>query len=434
VGGPTWQIEDHEILDRRYQTADRVQRAKERVRLGVLKVISSAYEIPMSPWGILTGVRPTKLVHNLLDRGLTPDKVKDLLTDVYAVSLERAGLIQEIAAWQRQFFHASPNQPVGIYIGIPFCPTRCTYCSFAAYPVATHGHLMAKFHEALCWEIEAVGRLLQRLGVHVESVYVGGGTPTTFRGKDLRVLLELARRWFVSHSTVEFTVEAGRPETVSQETSEILAEAGVNRVCVNPQTMNDATLRRVGRAHTAEDTQRAVELVRQAGIPIVNMDIILGLPGEELEDVEATLEAVGVLHPENLTVHSLAVKRASELRRNIRAAAIAQEQGQEMAGAAARYASEWGLSPYYLYRQRFILSDLENVGYAKPQTASVYNVQMMEERQTIISLGGGGITKLVSPDLTLVRLANPKCPATYAQQLKTSLPAKLWQIHRHLAV
>ena len=229
-------------------------------------------------------------------------------------------------------------------------------------------------------------------------------------------------------------MEAGRPETVSQETSEILAEAGVNRVCVNPQTMNDATLRRVGRAHTAEDTQRAVELVRQAGIPIVNMDIILGLPGEELEDVEATLEAVGVLHPENLTVHSLAVKRASELRRNIRAAAIAQEQGQEMAGAAARYASEWGLSPYYLYRQRFILSDLENVGYAKPQTASVYNVQMMEERQTIISLGGGGITKLVSPDLTLVRLANPKCPATYAQQLKTSLPAKLWQIHRHLAV
>ena len=168
MGGPTWQIEDHEILDRRYQTADRVQRAKERVRLGVLKVISSAYEIPMSPWGILTGVRPTKLVHNLLDRGLTPDKVKDLLTDVYAVSLERAGLIQEIAAWQRQFFHASPNQPVGIYIGIPFCPTRCTYCSFAAYPVVTTGTSWLSSMKR-CAGRYAVGRLLQRLGVHVRA-------------------------------------------------------------------------------------------------------------------------------------------------------------------------------------------------------------------------------------------------------------------------
>jgi oxygen-independent coproporphyrinogen-3 oxidase len=432
--GPTWQIEDGEILREVYGPGDRTQRVKERVRLGVLKVISSAYDLPMSPWGILTGVRPTKLIHNLLDRGLTHGEIRELLLTVYAVSPERVELVQKVANWQRRFFHSSPNQPVGVYIGIPFCPTRCTYCSFAAYPIGTHGHLMRGFHEALSFEIEAIGRLLKRLGVAVESVYVGGGTPTTFQGEELTALLALAREWFVSPSTVEFTVEAGRPETITPETSEILAEMGVNRVSVNPQTMHDATLKRVGRAHTAEDTRRAVELVRRAGIPVVNMDIILGLPGEGLADVEATLEAIGELRPENLTVHSLAMKRASELRKNIQDSAIAQEQGEAMAHAAARSAQAWGLNPYYLYRQRYILSDLENIGYARPHTASVYNVQMMEERQTIISLGGGGITKLVSPDLRLVRLANPKCPATYAQQLRTVLPAKLWHIHEHFAV
>lgn len=432
--GPTWETEDIEILRWGYQPADRVQRMKERARLGVLQVISSAYDLPMSPWGILTGVRPTKLIHNLLDRGFSRDEVTRLLLNVYGVAPERVELIVNIAQWQRQFFHASPNQPVGVYIGIPFCPTRCSYCSFAAYPIETHGHLMPKFHAALCTEIEGIGRLLRRLGVEVESVYVGGGTPTIFQGDDLRAILALARKWFVSPRTVEFTVEAGRPETITRETSEIFAELGVNRVSVNPQTMHDETLRRVGRAHTAEDTRKAVELVRRAGIPVINMDIILGLPGEELHHVEATLEAIRELRPDNLTVHSLAMKRASQLRKNIHDSAIAQEQGQAMAQAAARAAQEWGLAPYYLYRQRYILSDLENIGYARPQTASVYNVQMMEERQTIIALGGGGITKLVSPDLKLVRLANPKCPATYAQQLPTRLPAKLWQIHQHFAV
>lgn len=433
-GGPVWQISDDEILSPAYTNFHRAQRVKERVRLGVNSVLRTAYDLPLSPWGILVGVRPTKLVHNLVDQGFSPEHVDKLLRDVYAVSPERARLVLNIAEWQRQFFHASPNQPVGVYIGIPFCPTRCSYCSFASYPMKTHGHLMSQFFEALCWEIEAVGRLFRRLGVQVESVYFGGGTPTTFQGKELRTLLELARSWFVSDKTSEFTVEAGRPETILEETSQIMSDYGVNRVSVNPQSMNDATLRRVRRAHTAEDTIRAVERVRRAGIPIVNMDIILGLPGEDIADVEKTLQAIRELTPDNLTVHSLAVKRASELRKNLESLSIAQEQGEGMAQLSAQAARELGMEPYYLYRQRYILGDLENIGYARPGTASVYNVQMMEERQTIIALGGGGITKLVSPDLKLVRLANPKCPATYAQQLKTTMPAKLWQLEQHLAV
>lgn len=433
-GGPVWQIHDEEILEEYYQDFDRAQRVKERVRLGVLTVISQAYDLPLSPWGILSGVRPTKLVHNLIDRGFSFAKVEQLLAEVYAISPDKIRLVLDIARWQRQLLHPSPNQSVGVYIGIPFCPTRCSYCSFAAYPIGSHGHLMPQFYEALCYEIEAVGRLLRRRGIPVESVYFGGGTPTTFQGEELRTLLDLARRNFVTGETCEFTVEAGRPETISAETSEILAANGVNRVSVNPQTMSNATLKRVGRAHSAEDTYRAMAFVRGAGIPIVNMDIILGLPGEDLGDVQATLEAIAELKPENLTVHSLAVKRASELRKNIETLSIAQEQGEAMAHMAAQYALEWGLEPYYMYRQRYILGDLENIGYARPGAESVYNVQMMEERQTIIALGGGGITKLVSPDLRLTRIANPKCPATYAQQLKTTLPAKLWQFEQHFAV
>lgn len=433
-GWPAWRVSDDEILSPVYEEFHRTQRVKERVRLGVNVVLRTAYDIPMSPWGILVGVRPTKLVHNLFDQGFSANHVEYMLREVYAVSPERVELVMNTAKWQRQFFHASPNQPVGVYIGIPFCPTRCSYCSFASYPIGTHGHLIPKFFEALCWEIEAVGRLFRRLGVAVESIYFGGGTPTTFQGDQLRRLLDLSRRWFLSEVTSEFTVEAGRPETILEDTCRIMAENGVNRVSVNPQTMNDATLRRIRRAHTVDDTIKAVERVRRAGIPILNMDIILGLPGEDISHVEATLKAISELAPDNLTVHSLAVKRASELRKNLESMSIAQEQGEAMAQLSAQAARELGMEPYYLYRQRYILGDLENIGYARPGTASVYNVQMMEERQTIVALGGGGITKLVSPDLSLVRLANPKCPATYAQQLKTTMPAKLWQLEQHLAV
>ncbi len=434
LANQSWNYRDTEILDSRYDESDRERRAKERVRFGIHRLLEETFHLAPSPWGILTGVRPTKLVHSLLDRGFSTPEVSTLLNTVYGLSAEKIALILPVVNKQRSYFHPSPNQPVSIYLGIPFCPTRCSYCSFAAYPLGSHGHLLKGFLQALKVEIQEVGNLLHSLGVEVETVYLGGGTPTTVQGPDLAEMLHLIRKHLVTTSTTEFTVEAGRPETLSMETLCILKEAQVDRISINPQTMHQSTLERIGRQHSVEQVYTAYSLARQVGIPIINMDLILGLPGEKLEHVEETLSKIASLRPDNLTVHSLAIKRASRLKREARDVQIAQEEGEAMAAMAQDFASNLGMFPYYLYRQRYILGDLENIGYARPGLESRYNIQMMEERQTIIALGGGGITKLVDPDLSLVRLANPKCPATYSQQIRDGLETKIAQIGKHLLV
>lgn len=430
-GGAGWQFNDEEVFAPYYDEVDRQRRVKERVRLGVQRVLEQTYHLAPSPWGILTGVRPTKLVHSLMDRGFSREKLAQVLQDVYGLSPEKISLLLDVTARQRLFFHPSPNNPISIYVGIPFCPTRCSYCSFAAYPLGSHGHLLQGFLDALQLEIIAVGSLIRELGLEVETVYLGGGTPTTVQGDDLRRLLSLITEHLCTAQTRELTVEAGRPETLTLETLQILKNGGVERISINPQTMHDETLKAIGRAHSVSDVYIAFNLARQVGFPIINMDIILGLPGENVDHVRQTLEEIGSMGPDNLTVHSLALKRASSLRKSLENVQIAQEQGTIMVDLAREYALSWGMIPYYLYRQRHILGDLENIGYAKVGQDSIYNIQMMEERQTIIALGGGGITKLVAEDLSLVRQANPKCPATYSQQISTDLESKLTQIKNH---
>lgn len=431
-GCDVWSVADSEILDPRYDEVDRDRRVKERIRLGIRRVFEAAYDLSSSPWGILTGVRPSKLVHSLLDRGFSWEQIEGTLLDIYALSREKVDLLVDVAKSQRTFFHPSVNMPVGLYIGIPFCPTRCSYCSFAAYPLASHGHLLKEFLEALKMEIQGVGSLIRELNLEIESIYLGGGTPTSVAGQDLRELLHLIHNELFTTETKEYTVEAGRPETLSLDTLRALKDAGVQRISINPQTMHDETLGAIGRGHTVDDVRTAFALARQIDIPILNMDIILGLPGEQLGHVEETLRSIGTLGPDNLTVHSLAVKRASRLKKSLEEVKIAHTQGEAMVNLAREYALDWGMLPYYLYRQRHILGDLENIGYAKPGLSSIYNVQMMEERQTIIALGGGGITKLVFPDLSLIRQANPKCPATYSREIRESLGEKMDQIRRHL--
>ena len=427
--GQEWSVSDR-VKDG--DTQDRERRVKEWIRLGIHRVFQASYNLAPSPWGTLTGVRPTKLVHSLFDGGSSWHQIRKTLLEIYALSPEKADLLVDVAKRQRAFFHPGPNDPIGIYVGIPFCPTRCSYCSFAAYPLNSHGHLLKGFLSALKLEIEAVGDLLGELGLEVESIYLGGGTPTTITGTDLNKLLSLIRRKLFTSETTEYTVEAGRPETLSLETLGILKSAGVQRISINPQTMHDETLESVGRRHTVEDVHRAFTWARQVGIPIINMDIILGLPGEGLEHVEHTLREVGRLGPDNLTVHSLSLKRASRLKKSSDGVHIAHSQGEAMVNLARDSALSWGMTPYYLYRQRHILGGLENIGYARPDYASIYNVQMMEERQTIIALGGGGMTKLVFPDRSLIRKANPKCPATYSQHIKDRLVEKMDQIRRHI--
>ena len=431
---PPWHHFDAEINSPCYNKTDWANRVKERIRLGVKVVLCRAYSIPFSPWGILVGVRPTKLAHRLIDRGFSREQITSLLTDVYAVAESRQELLLDVVEKQRRFFLSDVNNPVSVYVGIPFCPTRCGYCSFAAYPLKTHGHLVGAFLEALHREITVLGQLLQEQGIKVQSVYIGGGTPTAITGSDLSRLLGLLNTCLKADECGEYTVEAGRPETLTPESLEILKAYGVQRICINPQTMNDRTLRLIGRAHTADQTREAFALAEKYRFRQINADLILGLPGEGLADFAYSLDEVLKLNPDHVTIHSLALKKASRFSQNLGRLELEQKLGEEMAQHARKRLGSFGMGPYYLYRQRYIFSDLENVGYAKAGAESVYNIQMMEERQTVIGVGACAITTLVSPDLKVVRHANPKCPATYARQLAVIIGAKKYQIEQHLSV
>lgn len=427
---------DYEISTGMYSDAERHQRMQERVKGMVHKLLSTGYGVDKRPWGILVGVRPTKLVHKYLDRSIPEDKIRFLLKDVYQVREDKVRLVLDVALRQRSFFSEDSARAVSVYVGIPFCPTRCRYCSFAAYPLTTHKHLVEGFFQALLAEIEAVGTILRDCGLSVQSWYIGGGTPTILTAGQLDTMITKLHQFVPTPTSGEFTVEAGRPDTITAKKLRVLKDLGVNRISINPQTMQQRTLDAVGRCHSVGQVVSAFEMARNVGFPIVNADLIIGLVGETAEDVADTLEQMGRLEPENLTVHSLAVKRASTWRSEAEHLAYPDRlEVEKMAALARRYATQHGLHPYYLYRQRYIVGDLENIGYAKPGTESVYNIQMMEERQTILALGGGGISKFIYGGDRVQRVPNPKCPATYAQSLRDLIAKKeaavaQWLSHR----
>lgn len=420
---------DREILDPVYSDGEREQRIGERVRLLVHKLIAESFDVAPSPWGILVGVRPTKIVHRYLDRGFGYERIASILREVYGIAPNKIQLLFEVVRRQRKFFHSSDGNelpPISIYVGIPFCPTRCRYCSFAAYPLGSHGHLLPGFFRALLEEIRRVGSFIRENQVPVETWYIGGGTPTVLTASELRLLLETMHQQ-LPEAPLEFTVEAGRPDTITLEKLAVLKELGVNRLSINPQTMHQKTLDAIGRDHTVSQVVEAFAMARRVGFSVVNADLILGLPGEGLAEVADTLTQIDALRPENLTIHTLAVKRAATWRASAASLQYPDEStAKEMVELARDYALERGLVPYYLYRHRYIVGDLENVGYALPGMESVYNIQMMEERQTVLAFGGGGISKFVrTKENSLVRHVNPKCPGTYTHQIENLIQEKL---------
>lgn len=425
---------DEEIALGPYPPSEWERRAKERVRLGVYSLVGRALSLPRSPWGTLVGVRPTKLVHRFLDKGAASETVRRQLADLYDISEDRLSLLLDVAHSQRVFFRSKPGNPVSIYVGVPFCPTRCRYCSFAAYPLTTHGHLVDGFVRTLLAEIEMVGDVLGELGISVESVYVGGGTPTSLEPEKLEMVLEAVNQRLAAKGCQEFTVEAGRPETLTPAVVSVLQRARVDRISINPQSMHQSSLDTIGRAHSVADVVDAFARCRQAGIPSINSDVILGLPGETLQDVNGTLEQLSALHPDALTVHALARKRASSWRSELAELRFEQGEAQRMGDAASQAAASLGMAPYYLYRQRFLFGDLENVGYARPGHESMYNIQMMEERQTVIGLGAGAVTKWVTPSLTVSRTVNPKCPAAYTEQMTAEIDQRKAVLRQSLHV
>ena len=343
--------------------------------------------VPEPVWGALTGVRPGKLLCALLDRGLSEEEALREFREEYRVSPERAELCLDATRQTRLVKASLSERDVCLYVGIPFCPTRCAYCSFVSQSVEKSMKLIPPFLEALEKEITATARQVKALGLRVVSIYMGGGTPTTLSAEQLERLCTLLERDFDLSALREYTVEAGRPDTITPERLRVLRAHGVDRVSVNPQTMSDAVLEVIGRKHSADDVLKALETVHAVGGFAVNMDLIAGLPADSAAGFAATLEQVLALEPENITVHTLSLKKGSRITLEGTAIPNAQEVGR-MLDLASRRLRESGYAPYYLYRQKFMSGGFENVGWAKPGTENLYNIAIMEELCSILAMGG----------------------------------------------
>lgn len=415
---------DTEIFDERYTAGDRHRRLKELVRYAVIKTLEPQLQ-KSPPWGVLSAVRPTKLFHYLRDKGFSVDELRPRLIEIYGLDPVKAELLIEVGSLQEKYF--KPHNYISVYLGIPFCPTRCGYCSFPAVSLETHRHQVPGYLQALQREITVIGELCRELDLKVETIYMGGGTPTSLEDADFRAVLgNLAANFYQASVTSEFTVEAGRPETLNEAKIQAMNDVGVTRVSVNPQTMHDGTLQRIGRYHSVADIYRAVEMVREKSSLALNMDLIQGLPGESTKDFWESLQQVVALSPENLTVHTLAPKRAAAWNQIFdQLDHASDEELAELSGPLNELLAASGYHPYYLYRQRRILADLENVGYAKNGFDNIYNIQMMEERQTILGIGAGAMTKWLTGDENeLLRYPNTKCPVTYSNRLEEILEQK----------
>ena len=348
------------------------------------------------PWGNLTGIRPTKIAYGMLEQGSSDQTILDFYKKNHYVSSEKAALSLEIAKRERELLSRIHYEGgYSLYIGIPFCPTTCLYCSFTSFPIAGYRDLVDKYLDCLIQEMEQTSNAMK--GQILDSVYIGGGTPTTLEPRQLDRLLAELKNLFDFSTVQEFTVEAGRADSITEEKLKVLFSYGVSRISVNPQTMKQETLDIIGRRASVEQVEQAFALARRVGFDNINMDLILGLPGELEADVQHTIDRVTALAPDSLTVHSLAIKRASKLNRWIQEKDVAMlHNTDETMTIAADGARRLGLVPYYLYRQKNMSGNFENVGYAKEDKLGLYNILIMEEKQTIVALGAGSITKKVS--------------------------------------
>ncbi len=376
------------------------------------------------PWGNLTGIRPTKLAMGMLAEGACDDEIIAWMKAEHAVSNEKAWLSLDIAKREKRILDKIHYENgYSLYIGIPFCPTTCLYCSFTSYPIAQWRERIDNYLEALFREIDFVSKGYR--DKILDTVYIGGGTPTTLDAAALERLLSRIREQFDFRHVVEFTVEAGRADSITRDKLEVLKKYGVTRISVNPQTMRDETLKMIGRQHTVEQVKEAFLLAREVGFDNINMDIILGLPGELEADVQYTMDEIAKLNPDSLTVHSLAIKRASRLSQWIVENGIASLKNTDSTMEIARIgADRLGMNPYYLYRQKNMSGNFENVGYAREGKYGIYNILIMEEVQTIVALGAGSITKRVYPDGRIERCENVKDVAQYIERIGEMIERK----------
>ena len=379
-----------------------------------------------SPWGILTGIRPVKIASKLLREGMTAAEAETHFVREFGTSAEKARLAVGTAEVERPIVDGMYKNGVSLYIGIPFCPTRCLYCSFVSNSVARSAKLIPEYLDCLMREIKYTADIIKGNGNVIETVYIGGGTPTTLSAEMLDRLFDCLYSQTDLSRIKEFTVEAGRPDTITEDKLKTIKKYNIGRISINPQTMNPDVLKVIGRNHTPEDIEKAVYLARECGIECINMDLIAGLPSDTLDSFKSTVERVERLKPENTTVHTMSVKRSSKLNETLADYSLTEGNTvSDMVDYAFRSLTEKGKHTYYLYRQKHMLGNLENVGYSLPGTEGLYNIYIMEEMQTIISLGCGGVTKTVDRETDRIeRIFNVKEPKDYIERIDEMLHRK----------
>ncbi|MED4206047.1 coproporphyrinogen III oxidase [Neobacillus mesonae] len=408
---------------------ERFKQIKNAVSHAYLTVLQDFTGITQK-WGILTGVRPTKLLHKKIQEGIPLETAHQELKDDYLITDEKIELMQQIIDRQLSVVPDlySLEREVSIYIGIPFCPTKCAYCTFPAYAINGRQGSVDSFLGGLHYEMRKIGAWLKEKGIKITTVYYGGGTPTSITAEEMDMLYEEMYASFPDVSKIrEITVEAGRPDTISPEKLAVLKKWNIDRISINPQSYTQETLKAIGRHHTVEETIDKYHLARSAGMNNINMDLIIGLPGEGVAEFTHSLAETEKLMPESLTVHTLSFKRASEMTKNRDKYKVADRfEVEQMMNLAQDWTASHGYVPYYLYRQKNILGNLENVGYSLPNQESIYNIMIMEELQTIIGLGCGASSKFIDPvSGKITHFANPKDPKSYNDSFKAYTDEKI---------
>lgn len=403
------------IKDTKFDTKNELKR---NIYINLLKLGNKEL-----PWGTLTGIRPTKIVMDLLEKNMPLEEIKKHLKEVYLVGDKRMNLCIDTAFKEFNILKKIDYKDgYSLYIGIPFCPTRCLYCSFTSYSITQWKKDTDTYVEALCKELVAVSKMYK--GKKLQTIYMGGGTPTSLEGYQLTKILDTVKTNFDLSNLLELTVEAGRPDSITREKLLALRDMGVNRISINPQTMQQKTLDLIGRKHTVEDICNSFKLAREVGFTNINMDFIIGLNGETLSDIKDSFTKVKFFSPESITIHSLALKRAARLNTENKREIMDNDLMLSMIDVATDTCNELGLKPYYLYRQKNMAGNLENIGFSKPGKECLYNILIMEEKQTIIACGAGTSSKIVFNDGRIERIENVKDPKLYIERLDEMIERK----------
>lgn len=384
-------------------------------------------------WGLLTGIRPAKMVRHMRADGVEDEEIRRRFQEDFFVSKEKTDLCFDVVKNERLILRRNRKDSFSIYISIPFCPTRCLYCSFVSHSIKKANRLLGDYCEKLVEELRETGKLVKAQGLHLETVYIGGGTPTILSPEQIRLITGAIRENFDLSDICEYTMEAGRPDTIDEEKLIAMKEAGITRISINPQSFNDHVLETIGRPHTGQDVIDKFFLARKVGFTNINMDLIAGLPEDTLASFQATIRQTIDLGPENITLHTLSVKRSSRLKKEYDAKGY---EFDEMVAAMTSFAynafREAGYGPYYMYRQKNTRGNLENVGYAKAGLESPYNVYIMDETHSIIAMGAGAVSKLVDQESGRIqRIFNYKYPYEYLSRFDTVLERKRKELCQH---